>query len=191
MNIRAFHLAVLLLLAVIVPRAASGQTPDSARPEFGRFAFQFAGGPLLKSGGYNVSAGFGFSPISRIDLLVNIERVHLPFQRDTFSDGYSLTRGGTLTAVSGEVRVSVLPPHRVSPYGFAGIGTGRSRPTVNDEFPVAVENDLRVVYFGGGLRAPLGGGLTLFGDARALLALEGDDGILGIWPVRAGVSWRF
>jgi len=55
-----------------------------------------------------------------------------------------------------------------------------------------VENDAMVVYFGGGLRAPLGGGLSIFGDARAMMALEGDaDGIMGIWPVRAGLMWRF
>jgi hypothetical protein len=47
------------------------------------------------------------------------------------------------------------------------------------------------VYFGGGLRVPVRGGLTIFGDARVMLALEGRDGLLGIWPVRAGVAWRF
>ena len=102
-----------------------------------------------------MSAGFGFSPISRVDLVVNVERNHLPFQRDTFGDVYSITRGGTLTAVSAEVRASVLPPHRVSPYGFAGIGGGIARPTVNETFPTPVENDLRIVYFGGGLRVPI------------------------------------
>ena len=93
--------------------------------------------------------------------------------------------------MSAEVRASVLPPHRVSPYGFAGIGGGISRPTVNDTFPTPVENDLRIVYFGGGLRVPITKGLSVFGDARATLALEGGDGLLGIWPVRAGLTWRF
>ena len=58
-------------------------------------------------------------------------------------------------------------------------------------FPIPSENDLRVVYFGGGLRVPIRGGLSVFGDARAMLALEGGDGLLGVWPVRAGVAWRF
>lgn len=190
MNIRALTVAVLLFL-VILPSVVTGQTPDTARPGLDRFTLQVGAGPLLKSGGHTLSAAFGFSPISRLDLVVNIERDHLPFQRETFSGGYSITRGGTLTSVSGEVRASVLPPHRPSPYGFAGIGGGVSRPTVNDEFPTPVENDLRVVYFGGGVRVPIRGGLTVFGDARAMLALEGDDGLLGIWPVRAGLAWRF
>jgi hypothetical protein len=189
MKLRALIVAALLLL-VSTPLVVTGQGLNT-QPELDRFSLQVAAGPLVQSGGHTLSAAFGFSPISRVDFLVNIERAHLPFQRRTFSDGYSLTRGGTLTAASGEVRISVLPPHRISPYGLAGIGGGRSRPTVNDAFPDPVENDLRVVYFGGGVRIPIGGGFSAFSDARVMLALEGNDGILGIWPVRAGVAWRF
>lgn len=190
MNIRALPVMVLLLL-IFGPPVVSAQTPDRGRAALDRFSLQVAAGPLLQSGGHTLSAAFGFSPISRVDLMVNVERDHLPFRRDTFGGGYSLTRGGTLTSVSGELRASLLPPNRVSPYGFAGIGGGVSRPTVNDDFPTPVENDLRVVYFGGGLRVPIGGGLTVFGDARAMLALEGNGGVLGVWPVRAGIGWRF
>ena len=172
-------------------RGAAGQTPDSAGRGPDRFIVQLGAGPLLQSGGYNLSAAFGVSPASRLDLLLNVERNYLPFKRQTFGDGYGLTRGGTLMAVSGEVRVSFLPPHRVSPYGFAGLGGGVARPTVNDVFPAEVKNDLRIVYFGGGVRVPLRGGFSVFGDARAMMALEGDDGIMGIWPVRAGGAWRF
>jgi hypothetical protein len=189
-NIQALTVLALLFSA-LVPATVAGQTPETARSGLHRFSFQVAAGPLLKSGGHTLSAAFGFSPVSRLDLVVNIERDQLPFQRDTFSGGYSLTRGGTLTTVSGEVRASLLPPHRVSPYGFAGIGGGVSRPTVNDDFPTEIKNDLRVVYFGGGLRVPIRGGLTVFGDAGAMLALEGSDGLLGVWPVRAGIAWRF
>ena len=190
MNIRALTVAVMLFV-MIIPRVVAGQTPDTARSGLDRFTLQVGAGPLLQSGGHTVSAGFGFSPISRLDFVVNVERDHLPFQRETFGGGESLTRGGTLTAVSGEVRASLLPPHRVSPYGFAGIGGGVSRPTVNDAFPTEVRNDLRMVYFGGGLRVPIRAGLSIFGDARVMLALEGNDGLLGVWPVRAGVAWRF
>lgn len=190
MNMRALVVGVLLLL-VFRPAMAAGQTPDASNPELDRVSVQVAAGPLWKSGGYTLSTAVGFSPISRLDLVVSIERNHLPFQRDTFSDGYSLTRGGTMTAVSGEVRFSLMPPHRVSPYGFAGMGGGTSRPTVNDAFPTPVENQLRVVYFGGGLRVPLRGGLSVFGDARLMLAMEGADGFSGVWPVRAGLAWRF
>ena len=190
MHIRSLTVAPLLLL-VLSPQVGTGQTPDRAGAGLDRFSLQVGAGPLLNSGGHTLSAAFGFSPISRLDLVVQVERNHLPFQRDTFSDGFSITRGGTLTAVSGELRASVFPPDRVSPYGLAGIGGGVSRPTVNDAFPDPVENDLRVVYFGGGVRVPIRNGLSVFGDARAMLALEGGDGIMGVWPVRAGVAWRF
>ena len=191
MHIRTWTVAPLLLL-LLSPYAATGQTRDSGSTGFDRFSLQVGAGPLLNSGGgHTVSAALGFSPFSRVDFLVNVERDHLPFQRDTFSDGLSITRGGTLTSVSAEVRASVFPPNRVSPYGFAGIGGGVSRPTVNDAFPDPVENDLRVVYFGGGVRVPIGNGLSLFGDTRLMLTLEGGDGLLGVWLVRAGLAWRF
>ena len=190
MTSRTLTIAPLLLL-LLMPQVVTGQTPDTSRAGLQRLSLQAGAGPLLNSGGHTLFAAFGFSPISRVDLVVNVERQHLPFQRDTFSDGFSITRGGTLTSVSGELRASVFPPHRVSPYGLAGIGGGVSRPTVNDAFPVPVENDLRVVYFGGGVRVPIRNGLSVFGDARAMLALEGGDGIMGVWPVRAGVAWRF
>ena len=190
MNSRNFTVAPLLLL-LLSPKVVTGQTPDTAGAGLDRFSLQVGAGPLLNRGGHTLSAAFGFSPISRVDLVVNVERDHLPFQRDTFSDGFGITRGGTLTSVSGEVRASVFPPHRVSPYGFAGIGGGVSRPTVNATFPNPVENDLRVVYVGGGVRVPIRNGLSVFGDARAMLTVEGGDGLFDGWPVRAGVAWRF
>jgi hypothetical protein len=190
MIIRSLTAAPLLLL-LLSPRMAVSQTSESEGAGLDRFSLDLGAGPLLKSGGHSLGASFGFSPIARVDLVVHVERNHLPFQRETFGDGLSLTRGGTLTSVSGELRASIFPPDRVSPYGLAGIGGGVSRPTVNDAFPDPVENDLRVVYFGGGLRVPIRKDLSVFGDARAMLALEGGDGIMGVWPVRAGLAWRF
>lgn len=187
-----FHaLTVAALLLGLVPSVAAAQTPDPAGPRLDRFSLQVGAGLLLRSGGQSLSAAFGFSPVSKIDVLVSVERDHQPFRREAFSHGYGLRRGGTLTAISGEVRVSLRPPHRVSPYGLAGIGGGVSKPTVNSEFPNPVTNALRVAYFGAGVRVPMAGGITMFGDARAMMALEGNDSVMGIWPVRAGLAWRF
>jgi hypothetical protein len=124
-------------------------------------------------------------------LHVNVERIHAPLQSTRYPNGYSFTRGGTMTFASGELRVSPLPKARVSPFAMAGVGGGISRPNVNAEFPEAVRNELRVVYLGGGARIPLRRGFSLLGDARAMLALEGYDSVLGIWSVRGGVAWRF
>lgn len=32
---------------------------------------------------------------------------------------------------------------------------------------------------------------VIFGDARAMIALDDNDGIMGVWPVRAGITWPF
>jgi hypothetical protein len=37
----------------------------------------------------------------------------------------------------------------------------------------------------------VGRGISLTGDARAMVAVEGYDSVAGVWPVRVGVSWQF
>jgi hypothetical protein len=168
-------------MCMTIPALASAQ----------RLEVQAAGGSIVNGGGHVLSAAFGYAPVSWLELLVNVERDHLPFEVKQFPEGGSgATRGGTLTFVSGEVRLGPTLG-RVSPFALAGIGGGTSRPNVNAMFPTPVTNDLQMVYVGGGVRVPLGKGLSLIGDARAMLAAEGDEGILGMVPVRAGIAWRF
>jgi hypothetical protein len=194
---RSMFVAVSLLF-LLVPNVVTGQTSiatsapsDSEGRE--RLSLQAAAGaPTLIGGGNVLSAAFGYSPASRLELLLNVERTHLPFQLERFPDGgYSATRGGTMVFVSGELRLALLPADRVSPFAMVGVGGGVSRPNVNAEFPDRVRNDLRVLYLGGGVRVPLRRGFSLLGDVRVMIALEGDDGGLGLWPVRAGLAWRF
>ena len=180
-------LTIATLLVAAVPALASAQTPPAPA---NRFTFQVGGGPL-GDGGYNAAAGFSFSPRSALDLAVNVEQLHQPARREQYSDGFSLTRGGTSTYLSGEVRVSLSPRTRLSPYAFAGVGGGVSRPTVSWEFPDAVSNALGVVYAGAGLRARIRNNLSVFADARALLEMEGGEAFGGRSPVRVGLSWRF
>ncbi len=175
------------LLCVLMPTSATGQT--SAASE--RLSLQAAAGLTLIDEGNVLSAGVGYSPLSWLELLVMAERIHLPFQQERFPGGSSVTRGGTLTFVSGELRLALRPADRVSPFVLAGVGGGVSRPNVNAHFPDPVRNDLRVVYVGGGLRVPLRQGLSLLGDVRGLLAMEGNDGVLAMLPVRVGLAWRF
>ncbi len=179
--------AAAWLLWVLMPASVTGQ--PSIAPE--RLSLQAAAGPTLMEGGNVLWTAFGYSPLSRLELLLTGERIHVPFQSERFPGGSSVTRGGTLTFVSGEVRLALRPPDRVSPFAVAGIGGGVSRPNVNAQFPDPVRHGLRVLHVGGGVRVPLRRGLSLLGDARGLLALEGNDGILAILPVRVGVAWRF
>ncbi len=193
---RAMIAAVFLLF--VFANVARGQTfaaasaaADRGGDERERFSVQAAAGPTLRGGGHALSASFGYAPASRLELIVSVERIHLPFEVTPLPRGVSTTRGGTMTFVSGELRVAFLPPERVWPFALAGVGAGVSRPTVNDQFPDVVKNDLRVLYVGGGVRVALGGGVGVWGDARAMLALEGNDGVMAVWPVRAGLTWRF
>jgi hypothetical protein len=172
-----------------VPAVVAAQTSTGVDRD--RLSVQAAAGATVIDRGYDLSAAFGFAPLPRVELLVGVERIHLPFRREQFGITVGVTRGGTLTFVSGELRLSWRPPGRVSPFVLAGIGGGTSRPNVNAQFPDPVTNDLRVVYVGGGVLTPLRGGLSVLADARGLLALEGNDGVLAVLPVRAGLAWRF
>ena len=177
-----------VVMFLCLPGMVSGQTSVG---EPGRVSVQAGAGATVMYPGNALSATFGYSPASRLDLLLNVERIHVPSQFRHYPHGTSATRGGTLTFLSPELRLSLFPADRVSPFATIGVGRGVSHPNVNAQFPVPVKNDLRVVYFGGGIRVPLRQGLSLVGDVRAMLALEGYDGIMGVWPVRAGVAWRF
>lgn len=172
--------AAMSLLVLMVPVAAAAQSVEVA-----------AGRTLLGAGSH-VSAGVGFSPTSRLDLVASIERIHLPFEEEsTPGGGFSVTRGGTMTFGSGELRVSLFPRDRVSPFVLVGGGWGVSRPTTNSRFPDVISNDLGVIFVGGGIRVPVGRHFSVLAEARAALALEASDSAIGLVPIRAGVIWRF
>ncbi len=178
---RATVIAICAICTVI-PSVAGAQ----------RLEVQAAAGAMVTTAGHALSAAVGYTPVPGLELLVTVERDHLPFEFERFPDGgTAATRGGTLTFVSGEVRVGLPRAWRVSPFALLGAGGGRSRPTVNALFPDPVTNDLRVVYVGGGVRVPLGHGFSVIGDARAMLGVEGNDGIVAMVPARAGIAWRF
>lgn len=190
--------AVVVAFCVFTPAAGAGQTnPDAPAPADAngarrqRVSLQVAAGPTVIDRGHTLSAAVGYSPVPWLDLLLNAERIHVPLEMTRYPDGYSISRGGTRTFISGEARFSPLPKARVSPFAMAGAGGGISRPNVGAGFPDRVSNDLRVVYVGGGVSVPLGRGVSLTGDARAMIAVEGYDSVAGVWPFRVGVAWRF
>lgn len=190
--------AAVAVFCVFGPGWAAGQTSpgspaptDAAGARRQRFSLQVAAGPTVIDSGHTLSAGVGYSPVSWLELLVNAERIHVPLEMTRYPDGYSISRGGTRTFISGEARFSPLPTARVSPFAIAGAGGGISRPNVTAGFPDRVSNDLRVVYVGGGVSVPLGRGVSLIGDARAMVAVEGYDSVAAVWPFRVGVAWRF
>jgi hypothetical protein len=60
MTVRSWTIAPLLFLM--------SQVAFAQIPELDRFSLQVGAGSLMKSGGHTLSAAFGFSPISRVDL---------------------------------------------------------------------------------------------------------------------------
>ncbi len=165
-------------------------TPTMARAQ--GVSVQAAAGPTLGDPGYSLAAGFAFSPTSRITLMGNIERSHLPSQIEENPGSVSYFRGGTFTLGTAELQVSLFPRGRVSPYGLVGFGAGQSRPNVTDIFPTPVENTVIAPFAGGGLRVPVGPRLSLFADLRLALIVgtEADD-LYALAPLRAGLSWQF
>jgi hypothetical protein len=172
---------LLYALCLLYPGTASGQS----------FLLEASAGPTVVDAGYGVSAGVGFMPASRVALSFELERTHLSSRLRTDGRGsISGFRGGTLTLASGELRVGLFGRDRIGPYGLAGFAAGVSRPNVNEMFPDSVTNDVRAVFFGGGIHVPVKERFSLFADARMMLGAEAGD-LLAVAPIRAGVAWHF
>jgi hypothetical protein len=95
-----------------------------------------------------------------------------------------------LTLGSAQLRVTPFGHDRVGPYGLVGFAAGVSRPNVNEMFPDPVTNDVRAVFFGGGIHVPLKERVSLFADGRMMVGAEAGE-LLAVAPIRAGVALRF
>jgi hypothetical protein len=176
---RVIPLAFLLLLAC--PPIARGQT----------FVMRGSAGPTLIDTGYSLAGGFGFLPTSHLTVLFDVERTHLSSRlRSDGRAGFAGFRGGTLTLGSAQLLVTPLGRGRVGPYGLVGFGAGVSRPNVNELFPNPVTNDVRAIFFGGGVHVPVKERVSVFADGRMMIGAEAGE-LLAVAPIRAGVAWRF
>ncbi len=199
MTCRECPAGVVLLTALLACASASrpahaqefGAAPPPRADEDGRITLQVAAGPTAIDRGVAVAAGVGYSPWRWLDAVANVERVHVPVRTTRHEDGYSISRGGTRTFASGELRVRLTTASRISPFAVAGAGLGVSRPNEGEPFADAEASRLHVAYVGGGVQMALGRGLSLTADARAMVAVDGYDSVAGMWPVRAGLVWRF
>jgi hypothetical protein len=168
-------------MLVLAPTAASAQS----------FGLYGSAGPTLIDAGNSFAAGAGFSPSSRVSFVFSFERTHLSSRTTRDRNTVSNFRGGTLFLGTAEVRVAPFGLGRLGPFGLAGIAAGVSQPNVNDVFPSRVTNDVRAFFLGGGIDVPLNEGLSVFADARMTVGADGDNGLVAVAPLRAGVAWRF
>ena len=171
----------LVFLLLASPCIASAQS----------FELQGSAGPTLVDTGYSLAAGVGFSPTSHLTVQFDVERTYLSSQlRSDGRDGFAGFRGGTLTLGSAQLRVTPFGRHRVGPYGLAGFAVGVSRPNVNQAFPDPVTNDVRGIFFGGGIHVPVQERLSIFADGRMMVGSEAGE-LLAVAPIHAGIAWRF
>jgi len=182
--------AMALALLVLIPSVAAGQpaaASESTSEGRERLTVQIAAGPTLVDRGRVISIAFGYLPASRLELLLNteVDRMSLRFER--FRGANTAVRGGAMSLVSVETRVALRPPDRVSPFALVGIGGGVSRPRL----PERGSKDMVALSAGGGVRVPLRPGFSLWTDVRMIYEVDNEDGVSRIWPVRAGVAWRF
>lgn len=165
-----------------------------ATPCIGRaqsFVLQGSAGPTLIDSGYSLAAGIGLSPTSHLTVLFDLERTYLSSRlRSDGRGGFAGYRGGTLTLGSAHLRVTPFGRDRVGPYGLVGFAAGRSRPNVNEAFPDPVTNDVRAIFFGGGVHVPIKERVSLFADGRMMIGAEAGE-LLAVAPIRAGLAWRF
>ena len=191
------------LLFVLVPRVLMAQpgagtqatqTADDSRPR--RLSVNFAAGVTIPSGsdsaGNVLSVALGYSPTPKVTFLVSGVRAHRPTNIQQFTGGdVSTTRGGTLQFVGGEVRFTLRPGQRVSPYVMTGAGVGVWHGNVDDTFPTASSEKTRVLFAGGGVLVPLGPHLRVSGDVGFVFLVGERDAIALFLPLRAGLAWRF
>ena len=171
----------LLFFLLMSPSIASAQS----------FLLQGSAGPTVVDTGYSLAGGFGFSPTSHLTVQFDVERTFLSSRlRSDGRGGFAGFRGGTLTLGSAQLMVTPLRRDRVGPYGFAGFAAGVSRPNVNEAFPDPVTNDVRAVFFGGGIHVPVKERVSIFADGRMMVGSEAGE-LLAVAPIRAGIAWRF
>ena len=172
---------LIFLLFLLTPCIAGAQS----------FLLQGSAGPTLVDSGYSLAGGIGYSPTSHLSVLFDVERTHLSSRLSSDGrGGFAGFRGGTLTLGSAQLRVTPFGHDRVGPYGLVGFAAGVSHPNVNEMFADPVTNDVRAIFFGGGIYVPLQKRLSLFADGRMMIGAEAGE-LLAVAPIRAGVAWRF
>ncbi len=175
-------IAILIGLTLLASRGVA---------EAQSFELYGSGGPTVTDDGTSFAVGAGFSPTPHLTLAVSFDRTHLASRPTWTTYGGSSFRGGTLSLGAAEVRVTPFVKTRVRPFGLIGFAAGTSRPNVTEIFQDRITNQVRAMFIGGGVDVPINDHFAFLVDGRVLVGAEGNEGTVGVVPVRAGVAWRF
>ena len=180
MRVVTAALAALCLSAPAVVRAQAFEVHGSA-------------GPTLTDAGYLLSAGVGFTPMSRLTIIVDVAQTRLATRVDTDLRGNVTTsRGGTVTLGEAALRVSLFGTERIDPYAIAGIGMGVTRPNSIAGLADRGTIDVLAPFAGGGILVPFRHRVSFFCDGRMMLVAGTEtDELLGVGSIRGGINWRF
>ena len=122
--------ALFAFVVMLIWEPAHAQDARMSR----RFSVDLGLGSHFKDGGDVESISVGFAVSRIVALAATVERSHIPTNLRTSPDGHSVTRNGTLTSISGELRLSIPAGDRWTPYGIVGTGVGESVLNVNESF---------------------------------------------------------
>jgi hypothetical protein len=92
--------ALFAFLVILIGAPAHAQGAGMSR----RFSVDLGLGSHVMAGGDVESMSVGFAISRIVALAATVERSHIPTKLRTYPDGYSVTRNGTLTSISGEFR---------------------------------------------------------------------------------------
>lgn len=192
MRVVPFVLVSMLVLAPGLARAQSSVTSTSLREaaEHRPWTVEAAAG-LTTQADAIVSAAVGYSPIRALTFVFEVERLHVPKETTFFDNGrgVSVQSGFTSNMFNGQLRATLPVNRRLSVYGMVGMGAGtwgRDEGTRHDG------GGFVGPLLGGGVRAAVRPGLSLFASMKAgLLIGTDDDSLWGYFPVQGGVAWSF
>jgi hypothetical protein len=136
-----------------------------------------------------VSAAVGYSPFRLLTFVFEAERLHVPREITFFPNGSSERPGFTAYMFNGQARLTAPINRRVSVYGMVGLGRG---VWGRDEGSRHDGGGLVGPFLGGGVRASVRPGLSVFASAKAGLLVGTDtDSLWGYLPIQGGVAWDF
>ena len=186
-------MALILVMLAVAPAAAGAQTRGTSLHESDRhrpWTVEGAAG-LTTQADAIVSAAVGYSPLRALTFVFEAERLDVPTETTYFDNGrgISVQSGFTSNMFNGQARVTLPISRRLSVFGMLGLGAGTWR---REEGQRRDGGGFVGPLLGGGVRASVRPGLSVFASMKAgLLIGTDDDSLWGYFPIQGGLAWSF